>query len=256
MSATLTFLGTASVTPEAGHDTASFLINGDILVDTGWSAAIRMLSYGFSPLDLEYLILTHCHHDHYLGLPQLLFYRRMRQRDRHGLRPLKIIGPAEDLERVVKLSRDLLQADRFPDVDHVPEVVPLSPGDRFECCTFHLETCNTIHAVQGLCYRYGDPGGTDFGFTGDTAYHPSIARFLKDCPFIVHEAAHGPRRVENARESGHSSAEDAARIAKGAQADRLGLVHLREEDVAQTVEVARRVFPNVFCPEDGEAVTI
>ena len=72
----------------------------------------------------------------------------------------------------------------------------------------------------------------------------------------MHEAAHGPRRVENARESGHSSAEDAARIAKGAQADRLGLVHLREEDVAQAVKVARSVFQNVFFPEDGEAVTI
>lgn len=158
MSATLTFLGTASVTPEAGHDTASFLINRDILVDTGWSAAIRMLSYGFSPLDLEYLILTHCHHDHYLGLPQLLFYRRMRQRDRDGLRPLKIIGPAEDLERVVKLSRDLLQADRFPDVDHVPEVVPLSPGDRFECPTFHLETCNTISCRSGPVLPIRRPG--------------------------------------------------------------------------------------------------
>jgi ribonuclease BN (tRNA processing enzyme) len=33
----------------------------------------------------------------------------------------------------------------------------------------------------------------------------------------VHEAAHGLRKVENARESGHSSAEDAARIAKDAQ---------------------------------------
>ena len=44
MSATLAFLGTAAVTPEAGHDTANFLINRHIMVDTGLSAAIPMLS--------------------------------------------------------------------------------------------------------------------------------------------------------------------------------------------------------------------
>jgi ribonuclease Z len=256
MSVTLTFLGTASVTPEAGHDTVSFMINRNILVDTGWFAAIRMLSYGFSPLDLEYLILTHCHHDHYLGLPHLLFYRRMRQGDREGVRPLKIIGPAEDVQRVVDLSRDLLQVERFPDGAHVPEVFPLTPGDRFDCSSFHLDTCDTIHAVQGLCYKYGDVDGNAFGFTGDTAYHPPIAEFLRDCPLIVHEASHGPRIVENAKESGHSSAEEAARIAKAAGAERLAMVHLREKDVEPAVEVARRVFPGAFCPEDGEAVTI
>src|SRR5579871_6483509 len=112
---TVTFLGTSAVVPGAGHDTASFLINGKYLVDTGWYAAIKMRSYGFDPMQLEYLVLTHCHHDHYLGLPQLLFYLRMRRRERPDRPPLKIVGPAEDLERVVMLARQFLQPDRFPD---------------------------------------------------------------------------------------------------------------------------------------------
>ena len=56
MPTTPTFLGTSSVTPEAGRDTASFLINNRILVDTGWYAALKMLNHGVSPLDLDYLI--------------------------------------------------------------------------------------------------------------------------------------------------------------------------------------------------------
>ena len=257
MSVTLTFLGTASVTPEAGHDTASFLINRNILVDTGWNAATRMLSYGFSPLDLEYLVLTHCHHDHYLGLPHLLFYRRMRQRDRESLPPLNVIGPSEDVQRIVDLSRDLLQVDRFPDVDHVPTVHRLSPGESFECPSFRLTTCDTLHAVQGLCYRYEDRSdGVSFGFTGDTAYHPPIAEFLKHCPLIVHEAAHGARQIENAGETGHSSALDAARIALAAKAERLALMHLIENDVTEAVSVARAVFPGAFHPADGQTITV
>ena len=77
---TVTFLGTSAVVPGAGHDTASFLINGKYLVDTGWYATIKMRGYGFDPMQLEYLFFTHCHHDHYIGLPQLLFYLRMRRR--------------------------------------------------------------------------------------------------------------------------------------------------------------------------------
>jgi len=39
---TVTFLGTSTVVPAAGHDTASFLINGGYLMDTGWYSAIKM----------------------------------------------------------------------------------------------------------------------------------------------------------------------------------------------------------------------
>jgi len=98
---TVTFLGTDAVVPAGGGDTASFVINGKYLVDTGWYAAIKMRSYGLDPMDVEYLILTHCHHDHYLGLPHLLFYLAMRRSERPERPALKIIGPAGEMETVV-----------------------------------------------------------------------------------------------------------------------------------------------------------
>ena len=254
---TVTFLGTATVTPEAGHDTASFLINRNILVDTGWYAAVRMLSYGFSPLDLDYLILTHCHHDHYIGLPHLLFYRRMRRGDRAELPPLKVIGPAEDVQLVTDLARRLLQTERFPDVEHVPVIHPLSPGEAFESEAFRLTTCATVHAVQGLCYRFLDKAtGAEFGFTGDTAYHPPIADHLRGCSLIVHEASHGTKEVQNAVDTGHSSARDAARIGAAAGAARLALVHLPPGSAPDAVAAARAVFADTFWPQDGEVVKV
>ena len=62
----VSFLGTSSVVPEVGRDTASVLINQKVLVDTGWCSALRMLDFGVTPLDLEYIFLTHGHHDHFL----------------------------------------------------------------------------------------------------------------------------------------------------------------------------------------------
>ena len=81
------FLGVDAVTPAGGEDTASFVINRKYLVDTGWYGTIKMRSYGLDPLDLEYLFLTHCHHDHYIGLPHLLFYLTMRGHERPDRTP-------------------------------------------------------------------------------------------------------------------------------------------------------------------------
>ena len=216
-----------------------------------------MLSFGVSPLDLDYLIFTHCHHDHYIGLPHLLFYLRMRKRDRPDRPPLKIVGPADDIRKVIDLSRSFLQVERFPDVDNVPEVFPMVPGDELETEEFHLTTCDTIHAVQGLCYRFLDKATEKtFGFSGDTAFHPPIAEHLKGCSFIIHEASHGANQPKNAKETGHSSALEAAEIAKQAGAHTLALVHMREEIAMKAVQAACSVFPGAFWPEDGETITL
>src|SRR5882724_6192609 len=124
---TVTFLGTDAVVPEGGADTASFVINRRCLVDTGWYAAIKMRCYGLDPMQLETLIFTHCHHDHYIGLPHLLFYHRMRARERPDRPPLKIIGPAGEIDLVVGLAQKFLQMERFAPVQYQPELIPLNP---------------------------------------------------------------------------------------------------------------------------------
>jgi len=249
----ITFLGTASVTPDAGGDTASFLIGRNILVDTGWNAPLRMMQFGFSPLEIEYVIFTHCHHDHYMGLPQLLFYRRMKRHES----TLRIIGPEEDLEKTVEISHTFLQVERFPECRDNVETIPLVPGASLSTPTFTLDTIQTVHAVQGLCYRFTDSAsGSALGFTGDTAYHPPIADHLKGCATIIHEASHADRTVENARSTGHSSAMDAARIAIEAKATRLALIHLHRQSGPTALKAARAIFPGAFWPMDGEEAPI
>jgi len=161
------------------------------------------------------------------------------------------------IKNVVDRARHFLQADRFPDVGHIPEVFPLTPGESLETETFRLETCATVHAVQGLCYRFTDQTtGSTFGFTGDTAYHPPIAEHLKGCPFIIHEASHGASQPENAQQTGHASATEAARIAHQAGAEQLALVHMRIETAEEAVKAAQEIFPNTFWPQDGQSLSI
>lgn len=253
----ITFLGTATVVPAAGHDTASFLINGRHLVDTGWYAAIKMLSYGFNPMDLDTVFISHCHHDHYIGLPHILFYLRMRNKERPERPPLKVIGPAEDIQRVVDLARSFLQTDRFPDVECIPEVFPLTPGESLELAGLHVDTCETIHPVQGLCYKFTDKKTqASFVYTGDTAYHPPIADLAQGASLLIHEASYGANSRTSPDSWGHCGAPDAAKIAKLAEVGQLALIHCAKPLAQKAVAAAQQIFPNTFLPEDGQTLEI
>lgn len=253
----VTFLGTATVVPTAGHDTTSFMINGRHLVDTGWYAAIKMLSYGFNPMNLETVFISHCHHDHYIGLPHILFYHSMRRKERPDRSPLKIIGPAEDIQLVADLSYEFLQVERFSLLDCHAEVIPLSPGESLELDDLCVETCGTIHPVQGLCYKFiNKETQASFVFTGDTAFHPPIADHARGSSLLIHEASHGPNSPENAQIWGHSGAPDAAKIAKMAGVDKLALVHCPKSLAEQAVEAAQEIIPDTFVPADGQTLEI
>lgn len=254
---TVTFLGTAAVVPAAGHDTASFVINETVLVDTGWYAALKMLQYGLDPLRIQTLILTHCHHDHYLSLPHLLFYRAMRRAKAPGLRPLKIIGPAPDMSVVVELAQRLLRPDKFPEAVCEVDVVALKAGHGCEDAAMKLDTCAARHPVPALCYRFTDKiSGATVGFTGDTAPHPSLAAHLRGVGLLITEASYATESAPAEDAWLHSGAPDAARLAAAAGARRLALVHCAEEKQRDALAAAKQIFPNTFWPADGETVTV
>lgn len=252
----VTFLGTAAVLPGAGEDTACFLINGSILFDTGWYAALKMQAHGYDPLDVEWLIFTHCHHDHYMGLPALQFYRAMRTAYGPKRPPLKIAGPPSDLETVVRLSRDFLQAYRFPDVWPEPELYPLPPGETLETEAFRLETRRSVHGVEGICGRFTDRAtGRVVAFSGDTGPNPSLVELAWRADLLIHEASMSPETPDE-KAVVHSRASDAARVATEAEVARLSLVHLSPDHRQRSLEVAQSIFPAARLAAEGETIVL
>ncbi len=253
----VTFLGTAAVVPGGGHDTASLLVNGNVLVDVGWCAVLRMRQFGYDPMDLEWLLLTHGHHDHYLGLPHLLFYLCMKAKDRPDRPPLKIAGPAEDVERVVRLARGFLQPKRFAAVVYEPELYPLGPGDALDTGNLRVETCRALHPVAALAFRFTEADSpASVVYTGDTGPSDDLAVFAGGAALLIHEASYGPDPAPAENPWGHSGAPDAARTAAAAAAGRLALVHCPEERQLDALAAARALFPNTYWPADGETVSL
>ncbi len=258
MATTLTFVGTDSCTPHAGNETACYLLNGHVLVDTGWCAALSMLRCGHDATELDHVLITHCHHDHYMGLASIFFYRRMQKaRLPEGAPELKVIGPADDIERVVELARAYLQGDRFSMVQSTPNICPVQPGEGFEVGELSVMTAPTHHQVQGLAYRFTDTmTGIQIGIPGDTAYLPELSEFFAGVDVLIYEASAGLSDPEVTPETGHSGVRQSAAIARDAGAGALYLVHTNTGLKNDLLDAAREIFPSTHWPEPGMTLVL
>ena len=99
------FLGTTACIFDKNDDDPCFLINKKYLFDTGFALVNNLVNNDVEPLDIKYLFFTHMHHDHYISLPAFLFYYIQKG---GNLSELKIIGPANDVRRIVKKAMDFL----------------------------------------------------------------------------------------------------------------------------------------------------
>lgn len=242
----IAILGDSVCIPDPGHEAACLLIDGKHMVDTGWCAALGMRQYGFDPLAVESVILTHCHHDHYLGLPQLLFYLGLKKPGR----PLTVAGPAEHLPHVLRATREFLQISRFPEIATDCKSVPLAPGDSLALGDLDFATLSARHVSSknqlepALVFRVTDRNtGACAVFTGDTSHHPPIAEFARGAHTLIHDSA-------------HTSARDAADTALRAGVNRLVLIHYAQGRASQLLKEAQAVFPNTRMAKEGETLEI
>ncbi|MDD5774124.1 MAG: MBL fold metallo-hydrolase [bacterium] len=245
------FIGTAACVPGAGEEVASFLINDNILVDTGWCNVLKLKDYGLAPEKIEYLILTHLHQDHYLGLPQFLFYLGIGQLtgSYKQNKPLTIIGPSEKLLYILKKTEEFLQLDHYPEL--IVKINPyiLVPGKNYEDDKILLETIPAKHHSGGrmedalICKLTDKTESRTLCFTGDTSYHPPIADFVRGMPVLIHDSC-------------HTSATDAANIAKTANVGKLYLIHHPSADNDKKLREAKEVFSNSFISESGKSIEV
>ena len=93
-----------------------------------------------------------------------------------------------------------------------------------------------------------------YAYCSDTAYLPSLGSWLKSVKVIYHEATFRNELEELARETGHTTAGEAALIAQHAEADCLMLGHYssRYKSLDELLGEARTVFPKTILSEEGK----
>ncbi len=97
-----------------------------------------------------------------------------------------------------------------------------------------------------------------YAYFSDTAYVPALTKELNDVNLLYHEATFLSDLKEKAKETKHSTAEEAALIAKAAGVKKLIIGHFssRYADLSLLLEEARNIFPNTSLAEEGKQFII
>jgi ribonuclease Z len=287
------FLGTAGSAPTAQRGLPATLVRrgGDRLLFDCGEGTQRQLVRSTGLVELEEIFLTHFHADHVLGLPGMLKTFALRQRER----PLTVYGPAglERLFRVLQplignmpfavelvelepneeLDRDGYRIAAYA-VDHVPNALGyalvedprpghfdpdrarelgVEPGPDFG----RLQQGETVDGVAPEQVMGERRRGRKVVLAGDGAPSEMTRLVAYGADLLVHEATFAEEERERARETMHSTAAEAAGVARSADVGLLALTHLSNRYFGGEIErEAQEVFPNTVVPRDLDIIVV
>jgi ribonuclease Z len=287
------FAGTGGSIPTAGRGLPALLVRrgGErILFDCG-EGTQRQLVRSVGLADLDAVFLTHFHADHWLGLPGLLKTFDLRGRDRSlpiygppGLRDLILLGlrvagrvhyeldlvelaPGQVVDRdgfniaAVPVSHRIqafgyvLYEDQRPGQFDPQAAVRLglTPGPEFGLVQ-HGETIKGVSPDQVL----GPPrAGRKVVISGDTAPSESLRIAAHEADLLIHDATFAEEEVDRAVETQHSTARQAAAVARDAGVALLALTHVSSRYPAGVLlDEATPVFEATVVPRDFDTIEI
>ena len=96
-------------------------------------------------------------------------------------------------------------------------------------------------------------------FTGDTRPCAAVVDAAQAADLLIHEATFGEEEKERAKETGHSTAREAAQVALAAKARRLVLSHVSARysiSADELVKEAREVFKETVVAKDGMTIEV
>jgi ribonuclease Z len=287
------FVGTAGSIPTARRGLPAVLIRrgGDrILFDCG-EGTQRQLVTSIGLVELSDVFLTHFHADHWLGLPGMLKTFDLRARER----PLAIHGPP-GLRELMTLAMRLAGRVRFPleltelaPGDAVRrggyEIAPVQVAHRGPALGYVLYEDERPGAFNPqAAVRLGLTPGPEFGrlqrgetvngvnpdrvlgpprpgrkvvISGDTMPCQTLRIAAHRADLLLHEATFAEEERDRAAQTGHSTATEAAALARDAEVTMLALTHFSTRyPVGLLREEARAVFPRTVLPRDFDTVEI
>ena len=120
-----------------------------------------------------------------------------------------------------------------------------------------LQRGETVGGVRPEQVVGEDRPGRRIVYSGDTAPCQAIEVLARDADVLVHEATFLSDERARARDTGHSTAAQAAEIARDAGVRLLALCHLSTRYFPREIrDEARAVFPNTVVPRDFDAIEV
>ena len=294
MDLSIFFAGTGGSVPSARRGLPAVLVRrgGERLLFDCGEGTQRQLLRSVGLADLDAIFITHYHADHWLGLPGMLKSFALRERSR----PLALYGPRglrelmddmrvvygrlpyeltlEELHPMQSVRRDDYAVVAVP-VDHsrencigyalvedarpgeidprAAEGLGIEPGPALGL----LQRGEEVDGVRPEQVMGPARQGRKLVLSGDTAPCDALALAAHEADVLVHEATFAQEELERARETRHSTARQAAELAREASVRLLALTHVSIRYAGGELrEEAREIFPATVAPRDFDTIEV
>lgn len=295
MDLSIFFAGTAGSVPSARRGLPAIVIHrgGEKLLFDCGEGTQRQLLRSIGLLDLDTVFITHFHADHWLGLPGMLKSWGLREREK----PLTVYGPPGLRElmgammvvygRRLPYELKLIELERWEEVEgrgYRIASVPVSHGERPAYGYALLEPDRPGEFDPVSAQQLGVTPGRDFGalqrgervggvspeqvmgpprrgrrivISGDSAPTQTLTVAAHEADVLIHEATFTSEEAERAAETSHSTARQAAELARDAEVRMLALTHVSSRyGGGELRDEARSIFANTEAPRDFDTIEV
>jgi ribonuclease Z len=291
------FLGTGGSVPTARRATACLLarVGGERLLFDCGEGSQRQMQRSTGLVQVDEIYLSHYHADHYLGVPGLLktYDLNGRERELRVIGPPGLFELFKALRRIfgrLGYEVELIELEPGEAVRHDGYEVRSFPVEhRMTAFGYALvEDERPGHLDPEAAARFGVTPGPDLGrlqrgetvegsagpvrpadvmgasrvgrkvvISGDTAPCEMTRMAAHQAQLLVHDGSFAVEETARAAETGHSTARQAAELAREAEVKVLALVHVSSRyDVRSVLDEAREVFEGAIAPRDFDVVAI
>jgi len=267
-----------------------------LLFDCGEGTQRQMLRSTVGLVELREVFLTHYHADHYLGMPGMMktFALRGRELPMRIYGPPGLTDLFGALKRIFgKLTYEyelvtVRPGDEFPREGYRIDAFALNHGlsavgyalveeprpGRFDPAAAEalripigpergaLQRGEAVTLADGRVIAPGavvgaSRPGRKVVLAGDTAPSPHVVEAARGADVLVHEATFADEERDRAAETLHSTAAQAAEVAREAEVGLLVLTHVSNRYFGSEIAAeARTIFPETVVPRDFDAVEV
>jgi ribonuclease BN (tRNA processing enzyme) len=239
-------LGSNGPYPSKNGACAAYLIreNGkNIVIDMGPGVLASLQNY-IKPWEIDLLILTHLHYDHFSDIFSLKYSLDIAKFFGERTTPLKVYLP-----EVPEKERNLISFESVIETNNLSEATKLNIDN------LSFEFFRTNHPIP--CYGIVLRKGQDkVCFSSDTADFSQLEDYNKGAKLFFCEAVYYQEDVEKGYPN-HMSSMEAAFRAKNGIVDKLLLTHIHPEvDKERLLKEAKDIFHNVQIINIGDKFTL
>ena len=224
----ITIIGCDGAYPRVNGATSAYLVQDNetkVLLDCG-SGSISRLQNHIELKELDGIVISHYHADHYADLECMQFATMLDTFEKKRENPLVIYGPGEEQMLTYK---NFCQGNTFKD------------KESFTIGSLTFETKLNKHGIEAYSIKVTNEDGECLVYTGDTGYYDELPVFCEEASLLIAESS--CYEYERGKLSGHMTGGEAGIVAEKSGVNTLILTHLPHYgDVEKMVDEAKQFF--------------